>query len=197
MASGWVFVTSNANKWREAQRILGFALERVELELTELQAESVGTVALAKARFAYERLSRPVIVALAKARFAYERLSRPVIVEDAGFELLGLGGFPGPYIKFWEKLGGLESICRAADGLGDRRVRAVCALGVCSERGSEVVEGAVEGLLALHPRGHSGFGWDSVFVPQGEGRTFGEMTPAEKDARSHRRKAWEQLRERL
>lgn len=179
MASGWVFVTSNVNKWQEAQRILGFAVERVELELAELQAETVGAVALAK------------------ARLAYERLNRPVIVEDAGFELLGLGGFPGPYIKYWEKLGGLESICRAADGLGDRRVRAVCALAVCSENGAEVVEGAVEGVLALHPRGSSGFGWDAVFVPLGESRTFGEMTAAEKDARSHRHRAWELLREQL
>lgn len=179
MDRDWVFVTSNANKWREAQRILGYAIERVELDLDELQAESVGAVALAK------------------SRVAYQRLQRPVIVEDAGFELLALGGFPGPYIKYWERQGGLESICRAADGLGDRRVRAVCALGICTEAGSEVVEGAVEGLLALHPRGNSGFGWDAVFVPQGEGRTFGEMTPEEKDARSHRRRAWELLRDRL
>jgi non-canonical purine NTP pyrophosphatase (RdgB/HAM1 family) len=179
MSSGWVFVTSNNNKWLEAQRILGFAIERVELDLEELQAESVGAVALAK------------------ATAAYQRLGRPVIVEDAGVELVGLGGFPGPFIKYWEKLGGLESICRAADGLADRRVRAVCALGFCSGSGSEVVEGAVEGLLALQPRGNNGFGWDAIFVPKGEGRTFGEMTAAEKDARSHRRKAWELLRERL
>jgi XTP/dITP diphosphohydrolase len=179
MSASWVFVTSNANKWLEAQRILGYAIERAELDLDELQAENVSAVALAK------------------ARLAYQRLQRPVIVEDAGFELLGLGGFPGPYIKFWEKLGGLESLCRAADGLGDRRVRAVCALGICSDAGSEVVEGSVDGLLALHPRGHSGFGWDAVFVPKGDGRTFGEMSPEEKDARSHRRRAWELLRDRL
>jgi XTP/dITP diphosphohydrolase len=73
----------------------------------------------------------------------------------------------------------------------------VCALGICSERGSHVVEGAVEGQLSLHPRGNAGFGWDAIFVPQGEGRTFAEMTPSEKDARSHRRRAWELLRERL
>lgn len=179
MSSGWVFVTSNANKWLEAQRILGYAIERVELELEEPQAESVGQVALAK------------------AKAAYQRLGRPVIVEDAGVELLGLGGFPGPFIKYWEKLGGLASICRAADGLGDRRVRAVCALAICSEAGSQVVEGAVEGVLSLQPRGQNGFGWDAIFVPKGEGRTFAEMTAAEKDARSHRRKAWERLRERL
>jgi len=179
VSSSWVFVTSNPNKWQEAQRILGYAIERVELELEEVQAETVAEVALVK------------------ARAAYARLGRPVIVEDAGVELLGLGGFPGPYIKYWEKLGGLASICRAADGLGDRRVRAVCALGICSDAGSEVVEGAVDGLLSLRPRGQAGFGWDAIFVPQGEGRTFGEMSAAEKDARSHRRKAWELLRDRL
>ena len=179
MSSGWLFVTSNQNKWREAERILGRALERAELDLDELQAESVRDVALAK------------------AKAAYQKLARPVIVEDAGIELIGLGGFPGPFIKFWEKLGGLESICRAADGLSDRRVRAVCALAFCNDYGSYVVIGSVDGVVSVHPRGHNGFGWDAIFVPQGEGRTFGEMTAAEKDARSHRRRAWELLREKL
>ena len=179
MSSSWAFVTSNPNKWQEAQRILGYAIERVELEIEEVQAETVPAVALAK------------------ARVAFDKLKRPVIVEDAGVELFGLGGFPGPYIKYWEKLGGLASICRAADGLGDRRVRAVCALGICSEAGSDIVQGAVEGMLSLQPRGQFGFGWDAIFVPKGDGRTFGEMSAAEKDARSHRRKAWELLRERL
>ena len=178
-ASGWLLVTGNVNKWREAERILGFAIERVELDLEELQAESVRAVALAK------------------AESAFRKLGRPVIVEDAGVELLGLGGFPGPFIKYWEKLGGLSSICRAADGLGDRRVRAVCALGLCSERGVEVVEGVAEGSLSLEPRGTNGFGWDAIFIPEGESRTFGELTASEKDARSHRRAAWERLRTRL
>jgi non-canonical purine NTP pyrophosphatase (RdgB/HAM1 family) len=178
-AGGWVLVTSNLNKWREAERILGFVIERVELDLDELQAESVRAVALAK------------------AQAAFQKLGRPVIVEDAGVELVALGGFPGPFIKYWEKLGGLSSICRAADGLGDRRVRAVCALGICSDRGSEVVEGAVDGTLSTEPRGTQGFGWDAIFIPEGDTRTFGEMSAAEKDARSHRRRAWEGLRERL
>lgn len=178
-ADGWVLVTGNVNKWREAERILGFAIERVELDLEELQAESVSAVARAK------------------AQAAFQKLGRPVIVEDAGIELLGLGGFPGPFIKYWEKLGGLNSICRTADGLGDRRVRAVCALGICSAQRSEVVEGAVSGTLSTEPRGSNGFGWDAIFIPEGDTRTFGEMTPAEKDARSHRRNAWQLLRERL
>lgn len=175
----FVLVTGNVDKWREAERILGFGIERVELDLEELQAPSVSAVALAK------------------AESAFRRLGRPVIVEDAGVELVGLGGFPGPFIKYWEKLGGLASICRAADGLGERGVRAVCALGICSEQGAEVVTGVARGSLALEPRGVNGFGWDAIFIPEGDTRTFGEMTPAEKDARSHRRNAWELLRERL
>jgi XTP/dITP diphosphohydrolase len=174
-----VLVTSNVNKWHEAQRILQRPVERTALDLEELQAESVSDVALAK------------------AKAAFEILKRPVIVEDAGVELLGLGGFPGPFIKYWEKLGGLTSICRAADGLKDRRVRAVCALGLCSDQRHEVVVGMVEGMLAEQPRGQSGFGWDAIFVPEGESRTFAEMSADEKDARSHRRKAWELLRSRI
>jgi non-canonical purine NTP pyrophosphatase (RdgB/HAM1 family) len=175
----WVFVTSNPNKVREAERILGFTLQHAAVELDELQAETVAAVALAK------------------AQVAFQKLGRPVIVEDAGIELLALGGFPGPFIKYWERLGGLPSICRTADGLGDRRVRAVCALGVCGEAGAHVVVGAIDGSISAAPRGHNGFGWDAIFIPDGDERTFGEMTAAEKDARSHRRKAWELLRERL
>jgi non-canonical purine NTP pyrophosphatase (RdgB/HAM1 family) len=175
----WVFVTSNPNKVREAERILGSSLQHAALELPELQAETVAAVALAK------------------AQEAFLKLGRPVIVEDAGIELVALGGFPGPFIKYWEKLGGLRSICRTADGLGDRRVRAVCALGICSAAGADVVVGAIDGTVAEAQRGQNGFGWDAIFIPEGEDRTFGEMTAAEKDARSHRRRAWELLRERL
>lgn len=175
----FVFVTSNPNKVLEAERILGQSLERASLDLDELQAERVADVALQK------------------ARAAYAALRRPVIVEDAGVELVALGGFPGPFIKYWEKLGGLASLCRTADGLGDRRVRAVCALGLCTEHGADVVLGVCEGTVSEAPRGLNGFGWDAIFIPEGETRTFGEMTAEEKDARSHRRRAWELLRGRL
>lgn len=168
-------VTGNENKWREAARILGRPLERVALELPELQAAT----------------SREV--ALEKARVAFTQLRRPLIVEDAGLELAALGGFPGPFIKYWEALGGLESICRALDGLPDRRATAVCVLSVASAEGVEVVEGRVSGAIAGTPRGDRGFGWDAIFIPDGETRTFAEMSAAEKDARSHRRRAWEAL----
>ena len=174
-----VLVTGNEGKWIEAQRILGAPLERVALDLPEIQAPTTREVALEKA----------------KAAFAI--LGKPVIVEDAGVELVALGSFPGPFIKFWEKLGGLESICRAVDGFSDRGAAAVCVLGVCDASGSRVVEGRVTGTISEHPRGKNGFGWDAIFVPTGGHRTFGEMTSEEKDAISHRRRAWEALRVQL
>jgi XTP/dITP diphosphohydrolase len=179
VSAGWLFVTSNENKWREAQMILGRSLDRITLELPEIQAPTT------------------MEVAREKAKVAYTLLKRPVIIEDAGVELEALGGFPGPFIKYWEKLGGLESICRAADGLKSRRVEAVCALVAWDENGPRPFEGRAVGTLAPSPRGSNGFGWDSIFIPEGDSRTWGEVTPAEKDARSHRRRAWEQLSARL
>lgn len=168
-------VTGNENKWREAARILGRPLERVALELPEVQAAT----------------SREV--ALEKARAAFRALDRPLVVEDAGLELAALGGFPGPFIKYWEALGGLESICRALDGQRDRAATAVCVLAVATAHRVEVVEGRVSGSIAAAPRGQRGFGWDAIFIPEGDTRTFAEMSAAEKDARSHRRRAWEAL----
>jgi XTP/dITP diphosphohydrolase len=173
----WALVTGNEHKWLEAQRIVGRSLERVALDLPEIQAPSVADVAREK------------------ARVAYAELKRGLIVEDAGLELACLGGFPGPFIKYWEKLGGLVSICRALDGFWSRSATAVCVLGVASESGVRVVEGRVAGTIAPEPRGKGGFGWDAIFIPEGDTRTFGEMSPEEKDARSHRRRAWEALRE--
>ena len=179
VSTGWLFVTSNEHKWREAQVILGRSLDRITLELPEIQAPTT------------------MEVALEKAKVAYALLKRPVIIEDAGVELSALGGFPGPFIKFWEKLGGLESICRAADGLKDRRAQAVCALVAYNADGPQSFEGRALGSIAAAPLGKNGFGWDAVFIPEGESRTWGEVTQLEKDKRSHRRRAWELLARQL
>lgn len=171
-----ILVTGNENKWLEAQRILGAPLERVAMDLPEVQAAHTRDVAVEK------------------ARVAYARLGREVVVEDAGLEFVAFGGFPGPFVKFWEALGGLDSMCRALDGAATRAASAVCVLARHGADGATVVEGRIDGTIALAPRGSNGFGWDAIFVPEGEARTFAEMSRDEKDARSHRRRAWEALR---
>ena len=175
--SRFALLTGNLDKWREAERILGRSLERVEpaVELPEIQAATTREVAIAK------------------AIDAHTQIGRAVIVEDTGLELGALGSFPGPFIKFWEKLGGMTSICRALDGTSDRSATAVCTLAWVDGGQSGVVEGRTNGTISVAPRGDNGFGWDVIFIPTGTTRTFAEMSAAEKDEHSHRRRAWDQL----
>jgi non-canonical purine NTP pyrophosphatase (RdgB/HAM1 family) len=175
-----VFVTSNQGKLREAEAVLGRALDHRDLDLPEVQSLDLREVVRDK------------------ARRAWEVLERPVLVEDTGLELAALGGFPGPLIRWLLVCIGPEGICRIAGCFGDRGATARCL--VCAVDGSsEVVgEGVVEGSIAETPRGGGGFGWDPVFVPiDGDGLTYGEMSEKEKNRISHRRKALIALRDAL
>jgi non-canonical purine NTP pyrophosphatase (RdgB/HAM1 family) len=133
------------------------------------------------------------VVARAKVESAWEQLRRPVLVEDSGLEIVAWGGFPGALVKWVEKTAGVEGIVRMLDAFPDRSARAVCAIACFDGEKLWTAGGATGGSIAPGPRGAGGFGWDSVFVPNGSVRTFAEMAPAEKDAVSHRSRAWADL----
>ena len=172
LLAGAVLVTGNPGKLAEARRICGVGLEAVEVELPEIQSLDL-----------YQVLR-------AKGREAFRRLSRPVVVEETGLELAALNGFPGPLVKWMLEAVGAEGIARTALVLGDTRAVARCALLYLDRRREVDAEGTTEGELVAAPRGDGGFGWDPVFLPAGESRTYGEMSPAEKDRLSHRARAW-------
>ena len=178
-----VVLTSNPGKAREAASLLGRPIEARSLDLPELQSLDFAEVVTAKA--------------LAAA----ERLGVPVLVEDSGLALPGWKGYPGPLTKFAVGAVGEAGFARLAHAWGDARAEAVSTLGLAwpGATPSDVVvaEGRVPGTLAPEPRGASGFGWDVIFVPEGETRTFAEMSAEEKNARSHRAKAFAALAERL
>jgi len=175
-----VFVTSNEGKRREAEAVLGFSLRHRPLDLVEPQSLDLHEVVRSK------------------AKAAFELIRAPVLVEDTGLELLGLGGFPGPLIRWLLASVGASGICRIAHAFGDSRAVARCL--ACATDGSQTVvgEGAILGAIATEPRGAGGFGWDTAFIPDdGDGRTYGEMEDDEKNAISHRRKAFIALRDAL
>ena len=174
-----VLVTSSASKSREVEEILERKIERVELDLPEIQAATAEEVAREK------------------AREAFRRLGRACVVEDSALGFSAWGGLPGPFIKWFEKSAGLEALCRGLDGFSDRRAAAICVLSLRSETEQLTAIGRVEGSIAVKPRGRSGFGWDSIFIPDGGEKTFAEMSSSEKNAISHRRKAWEELKKKL
>ena len=136
-----------------------------------------------------------------KARAASDATGLPALADDSGIVVHGLDGQPGIHSARWA---GPErdfdlAIAKVLDGLAarfgsfaaaDQAAAFVAVLCLALPDGSEAYfEGRSDGRLVDTPRGARGFGYDPIFVPQGETRTFAEMTAAEKHAISHRRRA--------
>jgi non-canonical purine NTP pyrophosphatase (RdgB/HAM1 family) len=168
-------VTGNPGKLAEARRLSTLPLDAVDVHLAEVQSLDLEEV-----------LRHKVAEALGS-------VGAPVVVEETGLELAALNGFPGPLVKWMLEAAGPEGIARAALALGDPRAKAVCRLAWSDGQSTVIGRGETAGELVLPPRGASGFGWDPVFRPEGESRTYGEMTDEEKDARGHRGRAWRDL----
>ena len=173
------FVTSNLGKLREAEAVLGVALEHRALDLPEIQSLDLEEVVRCK------------------AMAALERMARPILIEDTSLELGGMNGFPGPLVRWLLASVGPEGICRIADAFEDRRAVVRCL--TCAADGSDEALGlgVVEGRIARRPRGKQGFGWDCVFLPDGQDKTYAEMTDSAKNSISHRRRALEALKQSL
>jgi XTP/dITP diphosphohydrolase len=139
-----------------------------------------------------------------KARALVVATSFPSVADDTGLEVAALGGAPGVYsaryagedVTYADNVAKLLSELGAQpDGGGDRSAQFRTVALVSFPDGSELwAEGVVEGTIAAEARGTGGFGYDPVFVPsEGDGRTFAEMTSAEKNEISHRGRAFRAL----
>ena len=138
--------------------------------------------------------------ALLKARAIREATGEAAVADDTGLEVDALDGAPGVYSSRYAgpEASYADNVAALLAALGDRpdrtaRFRTVAV--ACFPDGREVIaDGAVEGTITTEPRGEAGFGYDPVFVPDGlDGRTFAEMTAAEKNAVSHRGRAFRAL----
>jgi XTP/dITP diphosphohydrolase len=131
--------------------------------------------------------------ARAKAEFGRPRAPGEwVLGEDSGLEVDGLGGAPGITSARFAGEMHVERLLAELDGMeGDgRRARYVCELVALSPEGEEHRgTGALEGRIGHEPRGSEGFGFDPIFVPEGEERTVAELGDEWKAANSHRARA--------
>lgn len=135
-----------------------------------------------------------------KALAIAEATGEVAVADDTGLEVAALGGRPGVWSARYAGASATyaDNVARLLaelDGVADRRARFRTAAVAAFPHGGEVVaEGWVDGRIALAPRGSNGFGYDPVFVPaDGDGRTFAEMTRAEKQTVSHRGRAFRAL----
>jgi XTP/dITP diphosphohydrolase len=135
--------------------------------------------------------------ALLKARAVAEGIGLPAVADDSGLCVDALNGMPGVLSARWSgRHGDDEANLRLVLGqlsdipAGRRGAHFACSAALVLPSGKEhVAEGTVSGWLTDAPRGTNGFGYDPIFVPEGYEATTAEMSPADKDAISHRGRA--------
>jgi XTP/dITP diphosphohydrolase len=183
-----VLASRNAKKLDELRRILTPAVPGVEV----LGLDDV-------AAYHEPAETEPTFQgnALLKARAALAATGLPALADDSGLCVDALNGMPGVLSARWAGPGKDDAannallLAQLADVPDGRRGAAfVAAVAFCPADGTEhVVRGEMRGSIIRALRGTGGFGYDVLFVPAGHQRTTAEMTPAEKDALSHRGKA--------
>jgi non-canonical purine NTP pyrophosphatase (RdgB/HAM1 family) len=177
------FVSSNPEKYREIRGALAgcpVEVERVELDLPEIQALNPAGVAAYKARTAYDRLG-----------------AGRVLVEDTGLGVVAWNGYPGALIKWVLHAVGEAGLCRQLNAWDNRQAHATVVLCLFDGRDLHTFTGQTSGTITAAPRGDQGFGWDSIFQPEGSSRTYGEMPRAEKMQISMRARALAGLKDYL
>jgi XTP/dITP diphosphohydrolase len=174
-----ILVSTNPNKGIEAERILGMPVLRVALALPEIQAATVEDITRYKAEVARNK--------------GYSRL----VVEDVSLGFDELGNFPGPYVRWLLEAAGGKGLAAIAYALNNRAAKAQCCVGYWDGHSVKIFLGEVGGDILVQPRGARHFGWDAWFQPHGSQKTFAEMTDDEKDALSHRGRAYRLLADHL
>lgn len=136
--------------------------------------------------------------ALKKARFWFEQTGLPALADDTGLEVDALGGKPGVHSARYadEKSGYKDNVAKLLDelrGVENRKARFRTVIAFVTEEGEHVFTGVCEGDIITERRGEKGFGYDPVFVPNGYGKTFAELSAEEKNRISHRGRAVEKF----
>ncbi|MGD0284863.1 MAG: RdgB/HAM1 family non-canonical purine NTP pyrophosphatase [Acidimicrobiales bacterium] len=178
-----VVATANPDKAAE----LGAILEEELDDLVELVARPQGVGEVEETGESLEDNARLKAVALVAAT------GEAAVADDTGLEVVALGGAPGTWsARFAGEAAtyadNVAKLLAVLEGEIDRRARFRTVVVCRFPDGTEIIgEGVVEGEIVPVPRGFGGFGYDPVFVPEGGGgRTFAEMSPAEKHELSHR-----------
>ena len=173
------FATNNIHKFNEARIVFsryGVAVGMLRAKALEIQNDNVGEIAKSS------------------AIDAFERCHLPVIVEDAGLFVDALKGFPGPYSAYVYKTLGNGGLLKLMDKVMNRRAKFQSVIAYCDNLNIDPMCFAGESLGNISTEEHkdnkiSNFGFDPIFLPKGNTRTFAEMNLEEKNGLSHRAEA--------
>ena len=163
------FVSSNNHKYQEAKKILdsfGINLGFLKSSLEEIQSNSLHDIAIAK------------------ARNAFSKFKKPIIIEDDGLFINSLDGFPGPYSSYVFKTIGNKGILDLIKK--NRKAKFVSIITYCDKTLLESFDGKQYGIISKTQKG-KGWGYDPIFIPNNFKKTFAELN--NKNELSHRYKA--------
>jgi len=183
-----VIATHNKGKLREIEELVApFGIEIVSAGALGLpEPEETGSTFEANAEL--------------KARAAADGANLPALADDSGIVVHALNGAPGIHSARWAGPGrdfsaAMARVEKELGGNPDRRAYFVAVLALAWPGGAtETWRGEVHGKLVWPPRGPNGFGYDPMFVPDGETMTYGEMSAAEKNRTNHRARAFAKFR---
>lgn len=173
-----ILMTGNAGKKAEFESMLegsSVTVQIVDFDVLEIQGE-------------------PLEVAIAKVKEAgnvYKDKEKCMMIEDTSLHFNALGGLPGVYIRHFLKVLGVDGLVQILSSFSDKSAFAQSIVCIRLKDGNvKYFSAQVEGTI-VPPRGPSdSFGWDTIFLPDGYDKTFGEMTMEERLAISHRGKAF-------
>lgn len=172
-------MTSNDGKFKEIYHQMaerGYSLERVNMTYPEIQADTI------------QETIAPGL------QWLMERINRPLIIDDTGLLIDALKGFPGVYSAYVFKTIGCDGILRLMEGVMNRSARFECCIGFMMPGGkSFIAKGTSRGRISAGKIGTGGFGYDSIFIPEGYNKTFAQLDVPEKNKISHRGMAVEVL----
>jgi len=163
------FVSSNNHKFQEAKNILeplGIKLGFFKSNLEEIQSNSLKEIAFQK------------------AKDAFSKCKRPIIIEDDGLFIESLEGFPGPYSSYVFKTIGNKGILNLLNK--NRKAKFVSIISFCDDEILQSFEGKIDGVISKSEKG-KGWGYDPIFIPKNSKKTFAELN--NKNELSHRYKA--------
>lgn len=173
-----VVVTSNQSKIDEINAILGTSHQVSTVDVAEIQTFDLDELITAKAKAAFEKIKKPVLVA------------------DVSFEIKSLNGLPGPFVKFFLTTLGTVGTVKLIKGKSTK-TKVTDVVAIYDGHKLKIFKGTIYGTLVAKNRGANGFGFDKVFIPQGYKQTLAQMPSSLKNKISHRALALKKLKKYL
>ncbi|MFL5751833.1 MAG: non-canonical purine NTP diphosphatase [Bacteroidia bacterium] len=181
-----VFATANKNKAIEVEKLLPAEFDILTLTEVNIREEVPETSPTIEGN------------ALQKARYVYAKSGINCFADDTGLEVEALSGEPGVYSARYagekkDPQANMNKLLLKLESQDNRKARFKTIIALIIEGREHLFEGIIDGQIARTQKGSKGFGYDPVFIPEGQDKTFGEMELEEKNLHSHRARAVKKL----